>query len=394
MPLFSYRALDTKGKKRKGLIEASTEQEAKSKLRSQGIMVMDISRKIQVASRQNLRGDNLVAFTVQLAQLVNAGVPLYESMIALEEQYRGESFHQIILSLCDQIKSGTPLSSAMANYPNSFNRMYCAMITAGESAGALDIILEKLSELLEKQDKLKKQITTAMIYPAILASFALIVIIMLMGFVVPSIEGIFAERQLNNFTSFVLGASYYFRHYWWVYVPLIGILGFFSFYKLRSPEGKLWLERLFLRLPVIKHLVVQAAVARFSRTMATLQRGGLTIIDSLRISREVMRNATLEKEIEEAEEKIVGGSSLSAELARSKRIPHMVSRMLAVGEESGSTVAMLNRIADMYEGELEKTLERLMALAQPIILIVMGMIIGTVLLAILLPLTDVSSFSI
>jgi general secretion pathway protein F/type IV pilus assembly protein PilC len=149
---------------------------------------------------------------------------------------------------------------------------------------------------------------------------------------------------------------------------------------------------MLLKLPIIRTMLIQAAVARFTRTMGTLLKGGLTIIDSLRIAREVMRNATLEEEIRRAEGRIVEGSSLSTELSKSRLIPHMVSKMLAVGEESGTTVVMLNKIADMYEQHLEKTLQRIMALAQPVILIVMGTIIGSVLISILLPLTDMSSF--
>ena len=144
---------------------------------------------------------------MQLAQLLNAGIPLYESLQALEEQYRGESCHRVILSLCEQIKAGQSLSQAMSNFPDSFDKLYRSMVAAGESVGALDIVLDKLSQFLQKQNKLKKRDVTAMIYPGILASFSLLIIFMLLGFVVPSMEGIFADRQLNGFTEFVLGLS-------------------------------------------------------------------------------------------------------------------------------------------------------------------------------------------
>jgi general secretion pathway protein F/type IV pilus assembly protein PilC len=241
--------------------------------------------------------------------------------------------------------------------------------------------------------KLKKQITTAMIYPCILGGFSLLIIALLLGFVVPSLEGIFAERKLNAFTNAILNLSFVFRHYWWVYLPILVGGGTFAIWKLRSSQGKLWIEKNLLKLPVIKTLVIQTAVARFCRTMSTLLQGGLNMIESLRISRGVMRNIILEKEIQQAESKIIEGHSLSQELGKSKYIPPLVSKMLAVGEESGTSTVMLSRVADMYEQELEKTLDRVMALAQPIILIVMGLVIGTVLLAIMLPLTDVSSFS-
>lgn len=393
MPLFQYQALDVNGRKKSGLIEAQGDKEAKDKLREMGVFVTKLTVKAGIGKRQNLKGENLLTFTLQLSQLVNSGVPLYESLVAIEEQYRNESFHRILLSLCEQIKAGTALSDAMSAYPESFDKLYCSMIRAGESVGALNIVLEKLSQLLGKQMKLRGEITTAMIYPAILAGFSLLVISMLLGFVVPSIEGIFSERKLNSFTRFVLGVSHVFREYWWLYLPVIVVTVIYLVIKLRSPAGKLWMQRNFLKLPLIRTLMIQASVARFCRTMGTLQQGGLPMIDSLRISREVMGNVVLEEEVKNAEGKIIEGSSLGDELSRSKWFPLMVSRMLAVGEDSGSTVVMFNKIADMYEDSLGKTLERVMALAQPIILIFMGTVIGIVLLAILLPLTDISALS-
>jgi general secretion pathway protein F len=394
MPLFQYQGWDVSGKKKTGLIEALGDKEAKDKLREMNVMVVKISAKTEDVSRQNLQGKGLLTFTLQLSQLVNAEVPLYESLVAIEEQYRNENYHRILLSLCEQIKAGVSLSEAMSVYPQSFNKLYCSMIKAGESVGALNVVLEKLSYLLARQMRLRSEITTAMIYPGILAGFSLLIIILLLGFVVPSIEGIFAERQLNGFTRFVLSVSHFFRGYWWAYLPIIGAAIAFLIHKIRSSSGRVWMERNFLKIPLISTLMVQVAVARFCRTMGTLQQGGLPMIDSLRISRDVMRNIVLEEEVKHAEGKIIEGSSLGIELAKSKWFPPMVSRMLAVGEDAGSTVVMLNKIADMYEGELEKTLERIMALAQPIILIVMGTVIGIVLMAILLPLTDVSSLAI
>jgi len=299
----------------------------------------------------------------------------------------------VILSLCDQIKAGASLSAAMAAHPASFDKLYRSMIMAGESSGSLNIVLEKLSQLLAKQNKLKKQMITAMIYPGILALFSLMVIILLLGFVVPSIEGIFEGRKLNGFTQLVLSVSHFFQDYWWLYLPLTAALVTFLVYQIRSVKGKLWMQRHFLKVPLIRTLIIQSAVARFCRTMGTLQQGGVTMIDSLRIARNVMGNVVLEKEMEEAEARIVEGSSLSSQMIKSRWMPAMVGQMLAVGEDSGSTRVMFNKIADMYEEDVEKTLDRLMALAQPVILIIMGTIIGTVLMAILLPMTDISSLS-
>lgn len=393
MPLYQYQALDSQGSKHKGLIEASSERDAKEKLKSQGLMISSLAVKSGLSSKENLTGDDLQAFTLQLSQLVNAGLPLYESLNAIEEQYRKEPYHRTILNLCEQIKAGSRLSEAMSMYPKSFDKLYCAMIAAGEAVGALSVVLDKLTQLIGKQNKLKKDIVTAMIYPAILAGFSLLVIGVLLGFVVPSIEGIFADRELNGFTQFVLSLSHFFRDYWWAYIPLLGGSLIFAVIKVRTTQGKQWLERRVLKIPLLRTLVIQASLARFCRTLGTLQQGGLTMLDSLRIARGVMKNVVLEEEIKKAEQKIIEGSLLSIELSRSPHIPPMVSRMLAIGEDSGNTASLCNKIADMYEGELEKTINRGMALAQPVILIVMGGIIGLVMVAILLPLTDIASFS-
>lgn len=391
MALYQYQAINSEGKKRKGVIEAQSEKDAKDKLRGQGLMVAKIEIKENVSKRQNLTGDNLQAFTVQLSQLVSAGIPLYESLVAIEEQSRGEPYDRILLSICEQIKGGTSLSEAMSAYPVSFNRLYCSMVKAGESVGSLGTVLEKLSVFLTKQNALKRQITTAMIYPAVLATFSILVVVALLMFVIPSIEGLFEGRQLNSFTTFVIGASHFLQNWWWLLLPgILGSIGGLMYY-FRTAAGKAWVETQFIKLPLIGTLMKQAATARFCRTLGTLQQGGMTMIDAMRIARQVMGNVVLEKEIQEAEARIIEGSSLSAELQKSRWFPQMMVRMIKVGESSGNSVTMLNKVAEMYEVELEKTLDRALALVQPLILIFIGVIIGTILLAVLVPLTDVSS---
>lgn len=391
MPLFQFEALDDQGKRHKGSIEAQGELEAKGNLRRRGLMVVKLTSKRSGSSKEHLSGDNLLTFTMQLSQLVGAGVPIYESLMALEEQYRGEAFHRILVSLCEQIKRGTSLSDAMQNYPGSFDYLYCAMVAAGEASGSLPLVFERLTQMLGKKMKLKRETTTAMIYPLILASFSLLIIGVLMGFVVPSIEGIFEGRELNTFTNIVLGVSKFCRNWWWVYIP--GFLGFitFSFFRLRTPLGKKWIESTSLKLPFFKDLTINAATARFTRTMSTLLDGGLTIVEALQLARRVMGNHVLEKEMVKAEQKIMEGSSLSAEMGKSKYFPGIMTRMIAVGEDTGKASVMFGKIADMYEDELEKSLTRIVALAQPVILILMGGVIGMVMVAILLPLTDMAS---
>lgn len=393
MPLFHYQAIDSKGKKVKGFLEAFNEPDAKLKLKEQGIFLTSLSTKSALLSKQNLKGEDLVNFTTLLSQLVSSGIPLYESLLAIEEQFRGARFHRILLSLSDQVKGGCRLSQAMATFPESFDKLYVSMVAAGESAGALDIVLDKLTILLDKKMKLKKEISTALIYPLILALFAFTVIGVLLGFVIPSIEGIFEGRTLNGYTQFVINLSHFARKWWWLYLPLFAGVAAFLVWKLRSPATRQHLLRYLIRLPLIGKILIESAISRFCRTMATLQLGGLSMIDSLRLSRETLNNPTLEEEIAKAEARIIEGSHLSHELIRSRLIPPLVPRMLAIGEETGHLSTMLNKVADIYEDELDKTLKQALALMQPVILIGMGVIVGLVLVAILLPLTDLSGLT-
>ncbi len=391
--IFQYRYIDGKGKKRKGLIEALHIQEAKEKLRQQKIVLISLesaSQKKKGASR--LKNEALITFTTQLAGLLEAGMPLYESLLSLEEQYRQDAFHSVLLTLCEQIKGGSSLSEAMGKHPDSFSRLYCSMVAAGESVGALDKTLEKLAALLAKQNRLKKQLVTALIYPALLFAFSMVVMLLLLMFVIPSLEALFEDRAVNRFTKGIMIFSNFLTHKWMYYIPcsIAGFAG--AYFGITSKGGKRWFQRQLLRMPVFKTLIIQTAIARFARTMGTMLQGGVSLIQALQISRKVMRNPFFEEIVEKAEKKIIEGSLLSVELKKSSLIPALVPRMLSIGEEGGNAPAMFQKIADLYEEDVEKSLTRLTALAQPVILVFMGGIVGIIMIAVLLPLTDVSAF--
>jgi general secretion pathway protein F len=392
MATYLYQYLSKSGRKRRGIVDASTEAEAKAKLRAQGLLVTRLALQGRGRGRRHLSGQGLLNFTLQLGQLLRAGIPVYESLSALEEQYRGEKIHPILVQICEEIKSGASLSTALRHHPQSFNELYCSMVAAGESAGALELVLDRLATLLTRQMKLRRQISTALIYPAVIASFCCLVVFLLLTFAIPSIENLFEGRQLGTFTALVLGTSHLLSRTWMIYLPaLIGGLFFLRWY-LRSPKGSAAAHRVSLRLPLVRTIVVQAALARFSRTLSTLLSGGLPMIDSLRLASRVITNPTLSDTLSRAETRIVEGSSLSQELQKEPLIPKLVARMVRVGEEAGTLTPMLEQVADLYEGEVEKSVQRLTTLAQPAVLLVMGAIVGVIMLAVLLPLTDVSSF--
>ena len=383
MPLYSYRYLNASGRRLRGVIDAFSLAEAKEKLRSQGVLVIHLTSESRSRRKQALRGQALVTFTTQLAQLLKAGMPIFESLSALEEQMRDDRSHRIIASLCESIRSGTSLSDALRSHPTSFDPLYCAMVAAGEASGALDTVLDRLAKLLTRQLRTRKQLVTALIYPGVIATFCTLVIFLLLTFAVPSIESLFEGRTLSPFTAAVLSTSHLLSRGWPIYLPLLLIGGYF----LRRHA-----QALAFRLPLFRTLIIQTSLARFCRTLATLQQGGLSMIDSLQLARQVIPNPALAAAIEEAEARVVEGASLAHELQKNPLIPKLVGQMLRVGEESGDLRPMLAQIADLYEGEVERTLTRLTAIAQPAILLVMGGIVGIIMLAVLLPLTDVSAF--
>jgi len=266
------------------------------------------------------------------------------------------------------------------------------MVTSAEQSGSLAQIFDQLSTLINKQQKLRKQLMSALIYPAFLGSFCCVVIFSLLLFVVPSMRDLFEGRPLHPITHIVLALSTFVNQAWPFLLFGVLLAGVSAFTFFRNPQGRLFIERGLLKLPLIKTLIIQAALIRFCRSLAVLLQGGVPLITSLSLSRKVMKQALLEEVIEKAEKRIGEGKKLSDELKSSPLIPSLVTRMLSLAEETGKTVPMLQNIADIYDEEMETHLSQMTALLQPMILLILGGVVGLILLAVLLPLTDVSSF--
>lgn len=397
---FSYKYFDKNGKRKAGHLTATSFSEAKELLRTQGYVVISltptkIEKKTSIFSPRGkiLKGSLLAAVTLQLSHLLKAGLPLYESLVSLAEQNREEFYHPLLVSLSERIKRGDSLSTALTAYPESFNPLYCAMVTAGESVGTLDTTLEKLAHLQEKQSRLKKQVISALIYPTLLLLFSGFVILVMLLFVIPSLQTLFEEQKgLNGVTRLVFGISTFLTTQWPYYLSCIAglslSLGAFAF---KNRERRLPLK-ILLSLPLFKPLLLKTALSRYARTLGTLLHGGVPLLQALQISRKTLFNPFLEQVLEEAEKKIVEGSLLSVELKKSPLIPPLVPRLLAIGEESGNLAGMLNHLGELFDQDIEKILTRLLSLLQPLILIIMGAVIGAIMLAVLIPLTDVSAF--
>lgn len=393
MPLFRYSAVGTSGKTLKGVIDADSLPVAKERLRKQQIMITSVVPVQNKQDQLTLPPSLLLAFTRELAQLLKAGLPLYESLTTIEEKHRRHKAHSLFLDLCDHLKEGSSLSVALKRYPATFDRIYLSMVQVAEQSGNMAAVFDQLAQLITRQQKLKKQLSSALTYPTFLALFCCVIICGLLFFVVPSMKELFEGRSLHPVTSMVLSISN------WANANLIFILSALGlcltslFFAVRSRQGKLLLYEFTLKIPFIKTLLVHSALVRFCRSLAMLIAGGVPLLDALALSRNVVRSPLIEQAILEAEKRVAQGERLSAAFKGAPIIPPLVMRMLSLAEETGKMGEAFFSLAEIYDEEMEKHLAQLTTFLQPALLITMGAVVGLVVLSILLPLTDVSSFA-
>ena len=389
--LYKYQALSNEGRKTTGVIHADSLDTAKELLRAEELMVIDVQVYHEKKNNIKLSSTILLDFTRMLGQLLEAGIPLYESIVIIEDKYRHHRFHPLFIDLCDELKVGVSLSQALAKYPQSFDPIYVAMVKAGEQTAALSKVFEELCLLLQRQQKLKKQLVSAAAYPLFLAGFSVFIFLALLLFVIPSMKALFDGRVLHPITQFVFAASDIAVHQGaWIGLTLALAITLIVVI-LRKPTSRERIDGWLLQLPFFKHFIQEAATVRFCRTASLLLSGGVPILQALNLSRFVMKNRHLENVITEAEKGVSEGKTLSGQLAQYPFIPTLVPRMLSIGEETGKTAFMLQSIANICEEDLEKKLQQTVSFLQPALLLLLGLIIGIVLLSILIPLTDVGA---
>lgn len=393
MPLFRYQAVSNEGKPLKGVIDADSLLLAKEKLRKQQVLVTAITSLKNKQDELILPPSSLLAFTRELAQLLKAGLPLYESLLTIEEKQRRHKAHPLFLDLCDHLKEGASLSSALKKYPASFDRIYLAMVHVAEQTGNLPVVFEQLSELITRQQKLKTQLFSALAYPSFLAFFCLCVICGLLFFVIPSMKELFEDRALHPITAIILAISNWANENIPFLLTVFCSIAFILFFLIRSRKGKVLLYEYTLKVPLIKTLLLHSALVRFCRAFSMLLAGGVSLLETLTLSREVVKSPFLEEAILSAEKRIAQGERLSVAFKTSPHIPSLVIRMLSLSEETGKMGEAFFSLAEIYEEEMEKHLSQLTTFLQPLLLITLGAIVGLVVLSILLPLTDVSSFA-
>lgn len=390
LPLFEYAYLEKSGKKTQAVIDADSLASAKSKLREMQVIVTDISLSGKTKKPQ-INKQTVLNFTRELMQLLSSGLPLYESLLTIEEKYRKHKGHPIFLDLCDKVKGGVKFSRALKSHPLIFDTLYVSMVESGENTGRLDKSLLQLYKVLARNEKFKTQVRAAMLYPMFLACFCGVILVGLFLFLVPSMKELFEGRSLHPITKMVLAISDALNAHAYWFFPFIFVLVLGAVSLLRRPKIKKSVQRGMLFVPLLKKVVQEAVLMRFFRVMSVLLESGVPIETALKLAKGVMNHPSYEHVIEEAEEGIIEGKRLSKLLRQSTLMPPLAIRMMATAEETGTMPEMMMNIAEIYEEMFERSISQFTNLLQPVMLLVLGLMVGVVLLAVLLPMTDVSS---
>lgn len=392
MVTFRYQALLPSGKKTSGYINADHLADAKDRLLKREFLLTQVKPLSDRKNLCRLSKNDLLLFTREVSKLLGAGLPLYEVLLALEEKYRDHKCHPILLDIGDKVKQGMSFSYALKQHPESFDSLYLCMMENAERTGSLQKALDEMASFITRQLSVKKQLLTALLYPCLLSVFCLAVLSTLFFYVIPSLSELFQGRRLHPLTAAILAISQTMSDMKTALaVGLAALLTFFA-YGIFSQKGKKFLSSLAMHLPLIKGLLLKVALIRFCRSSGAMLQSGVPFLESLSLARRVMQHGELEKIMEQAEQGVLEGAKISDKLKESSLIPSLVTRMLSIAEEGGNIPLMLQHIAQIYEEELEKNLARLTQVAQPVLLLFIGAVVGFVLLSVLLPLTDVSSF--
>jgi type IV pilus assembly protein PilC len=398
MPIYKWEGKTSKGVLKKGEMEAPGEAAVRIHLRQQNIIQTKIASKgreikINLPFRKKVKQRAIAVFTRQLATMIDAGLPLVQSLEVLSSQQDNKVFKNIIREIREDVEGGSTFAGALKKHPLTFNELYTNLVVAGEEGGILDNILTRLANYIEKAEALKKKVKSALVYPATIVGVAIIVVIILMVFVIPVFETLFksAGQTLPLPTLIVLTISKLIKKYVIILIPAV-ILLFYLFKKYYQTDGgKALVDRLLLKLPVFGPLFQKISVARFSRTLGTLVSSGVPILDGLSIVSKTSGNRTIETAILNARSSIREGETIAEPLNRSGIFPPMVIQMISVGESTGALDSMLAKIADFYEEEVDVAVGNLTSLLEPFLMIFLGVVIGGVVISMYLPIFQMAS---
>ncbi len=406
MPIYEYTALNIKGKTVSDIIDADSTIAARQKLRSANIYPISIKEVYEREAKKESRLSELLTkplssrvkpaelamMTRQLATLLGAGFPLVSAIYTLIPQASSTAFKQILSQIKDSIEEGSSFAEALALYPNTFSPIYINMVKSGESSGTLELVLQRLADISERQQALTNRIRSALAYPILMFFIGVIVLFVLLTYIVPSITAIFTDmgQTLPAPTRFLIAASEFTKTGWWII--LLGLIALIvGFRRIKKTDaGKYRWDQMVLKFPGIGTLVQKLAVGRFARTLGTLLDNGVSLLTALNIVKNVVGNRLVADTIEYAANEVEKGNSLARSLSTSDIFPHISIQMIQVGEQSGELETMLGKVADIYENEVENTIIGLTTLLEPAIILVMGVIVGFIVLSICLPIFEMN----
>lgn len=400
MSRFSYTATKD-GKALTGTIEASSKENARKTLVQQNIHPLSIK---EVNTRGGLRkfasskvkSKDLVIFTRQLSTMISAGVPLNRTLATLQNQTENKYFNQVIGNVSKDIEGGMTLADALNKHPGVFGDIYVNMVRAGEAGGILEDILKRLAAQVEKDAAIRKKIKSAMAYPTVILTITVVAFFGVMIFIIPKIAQILKDlggpnAQLPVYTRVLLETSTFIRSNVIILAIVIGVSVFFFRRYIKTPKGKYRFHSFLLRVPILKDIIVKIALARFARTFASLMSAGVAVLDALEVTGGAIGNKVIEAELKEAAKEVKNGKQLSEPLSRSKYFPSIVSQMLAIGEETGEIDTILVKVADFYEEEVDAVIDGISALIEPIMIIVLGAMVGLIAASVMGPIASLSN---
>ncbi|MCX8037804.1 MAG: type II secretion system inner membrane protein GspF [Candidatus Sumerlaeia bacterium] len=397
MPTFSYRAKDPKGDTIAGTMEADGPQAVTARLQAMGYFPLQIRDETQARKassglflnlrRARIRTADLTTFNRQLADLLGAGITLVKALNVIVSQTPSEALREIINQVMTDVQGGDTLAKAMAKHPRAFSKLYVAMVRAGETGGMLENVLARLADFAEAEQELKGRVQTMLIYPVIMVFVGIAAIAVLMTVVMPKITRIYQDmnQTLPGITQALISISNFLGQYWWAVLAGIGVLIAALWRYMKTPDGKTLIDTWILQVPVLGTVVQKREIARFARTFGALLRNGVSILPALEIVIEVMTNFVVRREVAQIPQNISQGAGVAKPLRASKVFPAVVVNMIAIGEETGRLPDVLERVARSYEVEVDRSVRALVSLIEPLIILIMGLVVGFIVVAMLLP---------
>ena len=428
MPRYTYIALDSRGQESTGLVEATSTNEAIGQLRQAGFFPTTVveegkgggrdgkaktkarvkavkaaaatapgakKKGIVLFERKTVKPRVLMIFTRQLATLIDAGLPLLRALTVLAKQERDKVLQTTITNLSDAVQGGSTFSESLAHHPKIFNDLYVNMVRAGELGGVLELVLTRLAEFSEKAAKIKNKVVAAMVYPIIVMFLAITIMAFLLVFIVPKFEAIFADmlgdKPLPGITRFVIAISNSVKDHWLIIIGVVALIVVGLKLFGRTPAGRLTIDRIKLRAPLFGDLLRKTAISRFTRTLGTLVTSGVPILQALNITRETAGNTLIASAIMQVHDSVKEGESIVQPLEASGAFPPMVISMIDVGEETGQLPEMLLKIAEVYDDEVDNSVAGLTSMLEPIMIVFLALVVGTIVIALFMPLISIIS---